>query len=170
MDDFHTGLFDCCKSEYVLNHGRVVKFSRLESLKAFLFPCVVLEENTRRLNLEPNSVYCQNWNCFGYFILGCFSNALLGSTGVENLALGHDVLLGASALHASERDALMRKYGITSERNSAETCCKTTFCWWMALAQESREITIREHLDHPYQAPPQMEMFSTYKEQQLSFL
>src|SRR5210317_1222285 len=66
MNDFHTGLFDCCKSEYTLNNGRVVKFSRLESLKAFICPCIVLEENTRRLNLEPKSIYCQNWNCLGF--------------------------------------------------------------------------------------------------------
>ena len=66
--------------------------------------------------------------------------------------------MGASALHASERDALMRKYGITSERDSSETCFKTTCCWWMALAQESREITIREQINDPYQPPLDMRM------------
>jgi Cys-rich protein (TIGR01571 family) len=158
MSDFHTGLFDCCKSEYTLSNGRVVKLSRLESLKAFLCPCVVLEENTRRLDLEPNTIYCQNWNCLGYFVLQTLSATLIGTTPNSGMYLGDNIIMGASALHASERDALMRKYGITSERDSAETCFKTTCCWWMALAQESREITIREQNNDPYQSPLNMEM------------
>ena len=158
MNDFHTGLFDCCKSEHTLHNGRVIKFSRLESLKAFLCPCIVLEENTRRLDLEPNSIYCQNWNCFGYFILGIISAAFASIPGQEGLYASDDILLGAAALHASERDALMRKYGITSESESAITCFKTSCCWWMALAQESREITIRQQINDPYQAPLDMEM------------
>jgi len=159
MNDFHTGLFDCCKSEHILHNGHVIKFSRLESLKAFLCPCIVLEENTRRLDLEPNSIYCQNWNCFGYFILGIISAAFASIPGQDGLYVSNNILLGASALHASERDALMRKYGITSERDSAVTCFKTTCCWWMALAQESREITIRQQINDSYQAPeiPEME-------------
>jgi hypothetical protein len=158
MNDFHTGLFDCCKAEYTLNNGRVIKFSRLESLKAFVCPCIVLEENTRRLYLEPKSIYCQNWNCLGYFILGMISTAIASIPGQDGLYFSDNILLGAAALHASERDALMRKYGITSERDSAVTCFKTTCCWWMALAQESREITIREQINDPYQAPEISEM------------
>ena len=158
MNDFHTGLFDCCKSEHTLSNGRVIKFSRLESLKAFLCPCIVLEENTRRLNLEPNSIYCQNWNCFGYFILGIISAAFASIPGQDGLYASDTILLGAAALHASERDALMRKYGITSESESAITCFKTSCCWWMALAQESREITIREQITNPYEPPEHMEM------------
>jgi len=158
MSDFHTGLFDCCKSEYTLNNGRVVKFSRLESLKAFICPCIVLEENTRRLNLEPKSIYCQNWNCLGYCMFGLLSTGLVALIGDDGVYMANDVSFGAAALHASERDALMRKYGITSERDSAETCFKTTCCWWVALAQESREITIREQINDPYEPPEYMEM------------
>ena len=158
MNDFHTGLFDCCKSEHTLHNGRVIKFSRLESLKAFLCPCIVLEENTRRLDLEPNSIYCQNWNCFGYFILGIISASFASIPGQDGLYASDNILLGAAALHASERDALMRKYGITGEQESAVTCCKTSCCAWMALAQESREITIREHINDPYEPPEHMEM------------
>ena len=158
MSDFHTGLFDCCKSEYTLNNGRVVKLNRWESLKAFLLPCIVLEENTRRLDLEPNTIYCQKWNCLGYFMLQTLSATLIGTTPHSGMYFGDNIIIGAAALHASERDALMRKYGITSEQDSAETCFKTTCCWWMALAQESREITIREQINDPYQPPPNMEM------------
>ena len=158
MSDFHTGLFDCCKSEYTLSNGRVVKLSRWESLKAFLCPCIVLEENTKRLDLQPNTIYCQNWNCLGYFMLQTLSATLIGTTPNSGMYFGDNIIMGASALHASERDALMRKYGITSERDSAETCFKTTCCWWMALAQESREITIREQNNDPYQPPLNMEM------------
>jgi len=158
MNDFHTGIFDCCKSEHTLHNGRVIQFSRLESLKAFLCPCIVLEENTRRLDLEPNSIYCQNWNCFGYFILGIISAAFASIPGQAVLSVSDNILLGAAALHASERDALMRKYGITSENESATTCFKTSCCWWMALAQESREITIRQQNNDPYQAPLNIEI------------
>ena len=158
MNDFHTSLFDCCKSEYTLHNGRVIKFSRLESFKAFLCPCIVLEENTKRLDLEPNTIYCQNWNCFGYFILGIISAAFASIPGQDGLYASDNILLGAAALHASERDALMRKYGITSESESAITCFKTSCCWWMALTQESREITIREQMNDPYQPPSVMEI------------
>ena len=119
MSDFHTGLFDCCKSEYTLSNGRVVKLSRWESLKAFLCPCIVLEENTKRLDLQPNTIYCQNWNCLGYFMLQTLSATLIGTTPNSGMYFGDNIIMGASALHASERDALMRKYGITSERDSA---------------------------------------------------
>ena len=158
MNDFHTGLFDCCKSQYTLSNGHVVKFSRLESLKAFVCPCIVLGQNTERLDLQPNTIYCQNWNCLGYFILGMISTAFASIPGQNGLYVSDDILIGAAALHASERDALMRKYGITSEKESVETFFKTSCCWWMALAQESREITIREQINDPYQAPLDMEM------------
>jgi len=94
----------------------------------------------------------------GYWMFGLLSTALIGTIGNDTPYVGDDFILGAAALHASERDALMRKYGITSEQESAATCCKTTFCWWMALAQESREITIREQITNPYEPPERMEM------------
>ena len=158
MSDFHTGLFDCCKSEYTLSNGRVVKFSRLESLKAFLFPCVVLGENTRRLDLEPNTIYCQNWNCLGYWTFGLLSAALISSIGTDAPYFGDDFVLGAAALHASERNALIKKYKITTESDPATTCFKTYCCGCCSLAQESREITIREQIINPYQPPLDMEM------------
>ena len=69
--------------------------------------------------------------------------------------------LGAYALHASERDALMREFDITTEPSSAETFLKATFCACCALAQESREITIRQHLESTgllYEPPQPVEM------------
>ena len=158
MNDFHTGLFDCCKSEHTLHNGRVIKFSRLEPLKAFICPCLVLEENTRRLDLEPNTIYCQKWNCFGYWVLGLTSAALISSVGTDAPYFGDDFVLGAAALHASERNALIKKYEITTESDPATTCFKTYCCSCCSLAQESREITIREQMNDPYQPPSVMEI------------
>jgi hypothetical protein len=91
-------------------------------------------------------------------MFGLLSTGLVALIGDDGVYMANDVSFGAAALHASERDALMRKYGITSERDSAETCFKTTCCWWVALAQESREITIREQINDLYEPPEHMEM------------
>jgi len=159
METFQTGLFDCFKSKHTTAHGRVVDTSRWVTIKACLCPCILLHENTRRLTPErQNEVYCQGWNCFGYVAL----NALSGVFATTTSPYLDECILGAAALHASERDALMREFDITSEPSSAETFLKATFCACCALAQESREITIRQHLDSAgllYEAPHPVEMF-----------
>ena len=158
MDSFQTGLCDCFKSEHTTTHGRVVNTSRWVTLKAFFCPCILLGENTQRLSPErQNEVYCQNWNCVGYVALNALSGALASTTSAYL-----DIFnLGAYALHASERDALMRDFDITTEPSSAETFLKATFCTCCALAQESREITIRQHLESTgllYEPPHPVEM------------
>lgn len=156
MDRFQTGLFDCFKSEHTTAHGHVVNASRWVTVKAFFCPCIVLSENTRRLNLELGQVYCQQWNCLGYTAFIALSG-VLGWVGYPM----NECALGAAALHASERDALMREYDITTEPSSAETFLKATFCPCCALSQESREITIRQHLGSSglsYEPPEPEEM------------
>ena len=158
MDSFQTGLCDCFKSVHTTAHGRVVNTSRWVTLKAFFCPCILLGENTQRLSPErQNEVYCQNWNCVGYVALNALSGALASTTSAYL-----DIFnLGAAALHASERDALMRDFDITTEPSSAETFLKATFCTCCALAQESREITIRQHLESTgllYEPPHPVEM------------
>jgi len=145
MNRFQTGLFDCCNSKHTTVHGHVVHTSRCLPVKAFFCPCIVLAENTRRLDLDEqldDQVYCQRWNCLGYTAFIALSG-VLGWVGYPM----NECRIGAAALHASERDALMREYDITTERSSAETFLKATFCPWCALSQESREITIRQHLE-----------------------
>ncbi len=158
MDSFQTGLCDCFKSEHTTTHGRVVNTSRWVTLKAFFCPCILLGENTQRLSPErQNEVYCQNWNCVGYVALNALSGVLASTTSPYL----DECNLGASALHASERDALMRDFDITTEPSSAETFLKATFCTCCALAQESREITIRQHLESTgllYEPPHPVEM------------
>lgn len=157
MDGFQTGLFDCFKSEHTVAHGHVVNTSRWVTVKAFFCPCIVLSENTRRLDLELGQVYCQQWNCLGYVAFNALSAVLVGTTSPYL----DECTLGAAALHASERDALMREYDITTEPSSAETFLKATFCPWCALSQESREITIRQHLGSSgllYEPPEPEEM------------
>ena len=158
MESFQTGLFDCCKSEHTVAHGRVVNTSRWVTLKAFFCPCILLGENTQRLSPEcQNEVYCHKWNCVGYVLL----NALSGVLATTTSPYLDSCTLGAAALHASERDALMREFDITTEPSSAETFLRATFCTCCALAQESREITIRQHLDTAgllYEAPRPVDM------------
>ena len=157
-ESFQTGLCDCFKSEHT-THGHVVNTSRWVTLKAFFCPCILLGENTRRLSPErQNEVYCHNWNCLGYVTLNALSGVLASTTSPYL----DSCTLGAAALHASERDALMREFKIKTEPNSAETFLKVAFCPCCALAQESREITIRQHLDSMgrlyYEPPSAVEM------------
>lgn len=158
MDGFQTGLFDCFKSTHTTAHGHIVDTSRWVTAKALFCPCILLGENTQRLSPErQNEVYCQNWNCVGYVAL----NALSGVLATTTSPYLDECTLGAAALHASERDALMREFHIKTEQSSAETFLKATFCSCCALAQESREITIRQHLGRSgliYEAPELEEM------------
>jgi Cys-rich protein (TIGR01571 family) len=162
MDGFQTGLFDCFKSTHTTAHGHIVDTSRWVTAKALFCPCILLGENTQRLDLEPGQVYCQQWNAVGYVAFAALSGALATTTS----PVLDSCTLGAAALHASERDALMREFDITTEQSSAETFLKATFCACCALAQESREITIRQHLGSSgliYEAPEPEEMNKVFR-------
>ena len=64
----------------------------------------------------------------------------------------------------SVRDALNIKYGITQGSGSLQTWLTVSFCLNCALAQEAREIKIREHiansahLDESFEPPKVQEM------------
>ena len=78
--------------------------------------------------------------------------------------MGSLVGLGPLAIPASVRDALNIKYGITQGSGSLQTWLTVSWCLNCALAQEAREIKIREHiansahLDDSFEPPKVQEM------------
>ena len=73
-------------------------------------------------------------------------------------------MLGPITIPASVRDALNIKYGITQGSGSLQTWLTVSWCLNCALAQEAREIKIREHiansahLDDSFEPPKVQEM------------
>ena len=80
------------------------------------------------------------------------------------MTVGSLLAFGPIAINASVRDALNIKYGITQGSGSAQTWLTVNMCLVCALAQEAREIKIREHvansahLDDSFEPPKVQEM------------
>lgn len=59
-NQYQTGLFDCFSNKVKLQDNREVEIDCLAvNLKACICPCLLLQENTNNLRLNPNSVLCQ---------------------------------------------------------------------------------------------------------------
>ena len=205
-NQYQTGLFDCFSNKVKLQDNREVEIDCLAvNLKACICPCLLLQDNTNNLRLNPNSVLCQQRTG----LLCCAStvaSATFLSFGLNRTTLPAEEItkgwapqfggfLGAQsalvwkgpclALNAfinpfptmgmlyslpviafpvSVRDALNTKYGITQGSGSAQTWLTVAFCLVCALAQEAREIKIREHvanssnLEESFEPPKVQEM------------
>ena len=59
-NQYQTGLFDCFSNKVKLQENREVEIDCLAvNLKACICPCLLLQENTNNMRLNPNSVLCQ---------------------------------------------------------------------------------------------------------------
>lgn len=196
LDKYQTSLFGCFSDKVELRSGEVIPIDCVGlNLKAFFCPCLLLQENTNNLRLEPNSVLCQQRNGIACCLLAALQSLSLGfmvpslleapeplpafepgdlrnvklltgiSAGITSfccsrpcsvlglflnplLGLGTLSLWGAVTIQSSARDGLNRKYGITSGIGSAQTWFTVQFCLCCALAQEAREIIIRDSADY----------------------
>ena len=207
-NQYQTGLFDCFSNKVKLQDNREVEIDCLAvNLKACICPCLLLQENTNNLRLNPNSVLCQQRTgllcCastvaaatlinFGLnttplpaeeitalsswaFQVGGFLDTLsllvwrgpaIALMGLSNpfKVTGIVSMLPSIVILASVRDALNTKYGITQGSGSAQTWLTVGWCLVCALAQEAREIKIREHvanssnLDDAFEPPKVQEM------------
>ena len=206
-NQYQTGLFDCFSNKVKLQDNREVEIDCLAvNLKACICPCLLLQENTNNMRLNPNSVLCQQ-RVGLLFCASAVATATLISYGQTTTPLPADlpskqissdyvprclgalsatvwggsclplayilkpiatvgslVALGPIAIPASVRDALNIKYGITQGSGSAQTWLTVSMCLVCALAQEAREIKIREHvansahLDDSFEPPKVQEM------------
>ena len=166
-NQYQTGLFDCFSNKVKLQDNREVEIDCFDlNLKCCLCPCLLLQENTNNLRLNPNSVLCQQrtgLSCCAIWVALSILLALLGNAKVYRPG---PVLINAGlfSIPASVRDALNIKYGITQGSGSLQTWLTVSFCLNCALAQEAREIKIREHianslhLDESFEPPKVQEM------------
>ena len=210
-NQYQTGLFDCFSNKVKLQENREVEIDCLAvNLKACICPCLLLQENTNNMRLNPNSVLCQQrvglLCCASTVVTAAFMahsithpiqatakeitkttlSSWAGQVGGFFGSLSALVWRGpclaidayfnpivpmtfvsaipSIAIPASVRDALNTKYGITQGSGSAQTWLTVGWCLVCALAQEAREIKIREHvansahLDDSFEPPKVQEM------------
>ena len=167
-NQYQTGLFDCFSNKVKLQDNREVEIDCLAvNLKACICPCLLLQENTNNMRLKPNSVLCQQrtgLSCCAIWVALLNPKLLiaLGNAKVYQLTLL--INAGLYSIPASVRDALNIKYGITQGSGSLQTWLTVSWCLNCALAQEAREIKIREHiansahLDDSFEPPKVQEM------------
>ena len=183
-NQYQTGLFDCFSNKVKLQDNREVEIDCLAvNLKACICPCLLLQENTNNLRLKPNSVLCQqrtglsccaiwvalpilfNFSLYYYSIVDWDNFDFLRKAKESPSGLYSELLnVGVYSIPASVRDALNIKYRITQGSGSLQTWLTVRCCLNCALAQEAREIKIREHvanslhLDESFEPPKVQEM------------
>lgn len=171
---FHSDLCDVCA-----HPGGVGLF-----VEALFCPCCVLRENLKYLErIDPSSAATHSscdadGHCFGYGSFELLQTAVWAVTAffVQPVGVGFAVNI-ASIFHCSARDRVLKLYGITHRSSECQnTCLETYFCAPCALAQERREIVIREgeynsegreiwsaEVEVPTQAPQAQEMSPDYQ-------
>jgi len=79
LDKYQTSLFGCFADKVELRNGEVIPIDAVGlNLKAFFCPCLLLQENTNNLRLEPNSVLCQQRNGIACCLLTPLQSLFLG--------------------------------------------------------------------------------------------
>ena len=188
-NQYQTGLFDCFSNKVKLQDNRGVEIDCLAvNLKACICPCLLLQENTNNMRLKPNSVLCQQRTGLSCCAIWVALPILFNFSEYHDMLLDWDnfdflrkakefspkpihlrvkselLNVGLYSIPASVRDALNIKYRITQGSGSLQTWLTVRCCLNCALAQEAREIKIREHiansahLDDSFEPPKVQEM------------